>query len=106
MNDIENLQQHEAIEKLKELVMDIDIYMFCTDLKQDDGATCRPMSTQEVCDEGNIWFFSEANSEKNKAIEQDKMVQLFCAHPGKNKNFVVNGEAEIIYDQQKTEKLW
>ncbi len=106
MNDTNNLQQKEAQDKLRTLAMDIDICMFCTDLKQDDGATVRPMSTQDVCDQGNIWFFSEAHSEKNNAIEQDKQVQLFYVHPGKNSYMVVNGEAEIIYDQHKTNELW
>ena len=34
-----NLNDTEAIKKLKELAMDIDIALFCTNLKTDDGAT-------------------------------------------------------------------
>jgi len=59
-----NLNAEEGIKKLKQLVDDIDICLFCTDLKTDDGATCRPMSRQEVDEDGSIWFFSEINSEK------------------------------------------
>lgn len=106
MSEIKNLEQQEANNKLKELVEEIDMCMFCTNLTVDDGATCRPMSTQQVCNQGNIWFFSEANSVKNKEIEQDKKVQLFYSHPGKNRYMVVNGEAEIIFDKEKTDELW
>jgi general stress protein 26 len=96
----------EHVEKLKELVEDINICLFCTQLKTADGATCRPMSAQKVDDEGNLWFFSEVNSNKNKEISQDKHVQLFFAHPGKSRYLVVNGEAEVIINQHQIDALW
>jgi general stress protein 26 len=106
MSNTENLNSKQSIAKLKSLVDDIMICLFCTDLKTDDGATCRPMNAIEVCDQGNIWFFSEKNSDKNKAIVADKDVQLFFSHPGKSSYLVVNGEAEIILDKIKIEELW
>lgn len=101
-----DLNHEEAIDKLKELVEQINVCLFCTDLKTDDGATCRPMSAIKVCDQGNIWFFSEKDSDKNKAINTDKNVQLFFSHPGKSSYLVVNGEAAIILDKEKIEELW
>lgn len=106
MSNTTNLQSEEGIKKLKELVKEIDICLFCTNLKTDDGATCRPMGAQEVDDQGNIWFFSDIHSEKNHEINEDKKVQLFFAHPGKSSYLVVNGEAEIIIDRNKTEEIW
>lgn len=106
MSNTENLNNKEAIDKLKSLVDDIVVCLFCTDLKTDDGAACRPMSAIKVCDQGNIWFFSEKRSDKNKAIAADKDVQLFFSHPGKSSYLVVNGEAEIILDKAKIEELW
>jgi len=106
MSTIENLINKEAIEKLKSLVDDIIICLFCTDLKTDDGSTCSPMSAIKVCDQGNIWFFSEKDSDKNKAIASDKNVQLFFSHPEKGSYLVVNGEAQIILDKKKVVELW
>lgn len=106
MSSIENLSNKEAVTKLKQLVGEIDICLFCTNLKNDDGETSRPMSSQDVCDEGNIWFFSEINSIKNSEIEQDKRVQLFYSHPGKDCYLVINGDAELIFDRGIIEKLW
>ena len=106
MSNQENLNNKEAIDKLKSLVEDIMVCLFCTNLKTDDGSTCRPMTALKVCDQGNIWFFNAKDSEKNKAIEADKTVQLFFSHPGKSSYLVVNGEAEIIFDQEKIEELW
>ena len=106
MSNTENLNKKEAIDKLKSLVDAIEVCLFCTDLKTDDGSTCRPMSAIKVCEQGNIWFFSEKGSDKNKAIAADKNVQLFFSHPGKSSYLVVNGEAEIILDKTKIEELW
>ena len=106
MSNTKDLNNKEAIDKLKSLVEDITICLFCTDLKTDDGSTCRPMSAIKVCDQGNIWFFSEKDSDKNKAIANDKNVQLFFSHPAKSSYLVVNGKAEIIFDKTKIEELW
>ena len=106
MSNTKDLKNKEAIDKLKSLVEDIMICLFCTDLKTDDGSTSRPMSAIKVCDQGNIWFFSEKDSDKNKAIANDKNVQLFFSHPAKGSYLVVNGEAEIILDKTKIEELW
>jgi len=106
MNNTENLINKDAIDKLKSLVDDIVVCLFCTDLKTNDGSTCRPMSAIKVCDQGNIWFFSEKSSDKNKAIKVDKNVQLFFSHPTKGSYLIVNGEAEVIIDKTKIEELW
>lgn len=106
MSNTENLNNKAAIDKLKSLVDDIKICLFCTDLKTDDGSTCRPLTGLKVCDKGNIWFFSEKNSDKNKAIAGDKKVQLFFSHPPKSSYLVVNGEAEVIIDRAKIDELW
>jgi general stress protein 26 len=106
MSEIKNLHNKEAIDKLKELVDDINVCLFSTNLSIDDGATCRPMGVQKVCDEGNIWFYSDINSDKNREIKQDNKVQLFFSHPDKNSYMVVNGIAEIILDKKIIEDLW
>jgi general stress protein 26 len=98
------LEQKSGVDKLKELVDAINICLFCTDLKADDGATCRPMTALNVDADGNLWFFSPALSAKNHAIKADSQVQLFFAHPPKGNYMIVNGNAEIIMwsDEQGT----
>ena len=106
MSNLKVLTHSESIKKLRELVEEINICLFCTNLKTDDGSTCCPMTAIKVCDQGNVWFFSEKSSDKNKAIVTDKNVQLFFSHPGKGSYLVVNGEAEIIFDKTIIEELW
>jgi hypothetical protein len=42
MNQTTNFQDKEGIDKLKHLVAEINICLFCMNLKTDDGSTCRP----------------------------------------------------------------
>ena len=106
MDNTKNLVAHEGVEKLKEMVDKIDMCLFCTHLKTDDGSKSRPMSTQEVDENGSLWFFSGLDSEKNKEIGEDKNVQLFFSNPAKSSFLVVNGEAEIVLDRSKIDELW
>ena len=106
MENAKNLVAHEGVEKLKEMVDKIDMCLFCTHLKTDDGSKARPMSTQQVDENGNIWFFSEMSSDKNKEIAQNENVQLFFSSPSKSCYLVVNGKAKIIVDKTKIEELW
>lgn len=106
MENIKNLSANEGLEKLKELVNAINICLFSTNLQKNDGATFRPMSTQEVDEDGNIWFFSGIDSDKNLEIEKDNLVQLVFSDPSKSSFLIVNGEAEIIIERKKIEELW
>jgi general stress protein 26 len=106
MNNETNLDGKEAIDMVKKLVKEINICLFCTSLKTDDGSTVRPMAAQDVDDEGNLWFFSDKHSDKNKEIEKDSHVQLFFSDPNKSAYLVLNGEAEIMIDYDKVEALW
>ncbi len=106
MENTKNLKANEGVEKLKELVTVINICLFSTNLKGNDGATFRPMSAQEVDDEGNIWFFSDINSDKNREVQEDNLVQLIFSHPGESSYMIVNGVAEISTDHKRIEQLW
>ena len=77
MSNTENLNNKEAIDKLKSLVNDIMVCLFCSELKTNDGSTCRPMNAIKVCDQGNIWFFSEKDSEKTKPLQKIKRYNSF-----------------------------
>ncbi len=106
VENTKHLNAHEGIEKLKELVKSIGTCLFSTNLGKNDGATFRPMAAQEVDEDGNIWFFSKINSNKNQEIRQDDAVQLIFAHPGKNSFMIVNGNADIIIDRKKIAEMW
>ncbi len=105
MGDVKNLSDQEAIDKLKKLVKSADICLFTTALTKLPLAT-RPMSTQQIDDDGNIWFFSSKESHKNDEIDQDNRVQLFFANKGNFEFLSVYGEASVITDKEKARELW
>lgn len=105
MGDVKDLQGDEGLKKLQELVKEIDFCMFCTNVGEIPFST-RPMSTQEVDDEGNIWFLSKASSHKNLEIRQDDKVQLLYAKGSSSEFISVYGKADVIRDRKKAEELW
>jgi general stress protein 26 len=105
MGEIKDLTHEEAIKKLKELAEGSDICMFVTHLDK-LPLTSRPMSTQEVDEEGNIWFFSRKSSDKNREIESDPRVQLFYGSTSNYEFLSVYGEASIIIDKEKSKELF
>ena len=100
-----NLGDQEGIEKLKELVKSADICMFASHYT-DDSLSARPMSTQDVDDDGVLWFFSQASSNINAEIETDNRVQLFYANKAKSEYLSLSGKAMIIKDAEKAKELW
>lgn len=95
----------ESIKKLKELAQGIDICMFCTQLEQ-LPISARPMSCNDVDDQGNLWFLSNARSNKNFEIKEDDKVQLFFSKISDNHYLSVYGHASIYTDKSKIDEHW
>lgn len=64
------------------------------------------MATQEVDEEGNIWFMSDRSSDKKKEIDKDNKVQFFYSHTGNYEYLSIFGRVEIVNDRSKIEELW
>lgn len=100
-----DLRGQEAVNKLKELVKAESICLFCTELLK-QPITTRPMSTQQVDDNGNIWFMSSIKSDKNTEIAKNNSVQLFYSNPSNSEYLSVLGSASISTNREKIEELW
>jgi len=101
----ENLSHQEGIQKLKELSEDARICMFCTELDE-QPIMARPMSLRETDADGNLWFISKSNSNKNVDIKQDSRVQLFFMDNDDLNYLSVYGEAHIYHDKNTIEEKW
>lgn len=101
----QNLNQQEALNKLKELSEKARTCMFCTKLNQLPLAG-RPMTLQECDEDGNLWFISSASSDKNFEIGQERQVQLFFINNGDYEYLSVFGEAFIYTDKETIEEKW
>ncbi len=103
MGDVKDLSNQPANEKVQDLAEDIDICMFCT--FKGDEMISRPMSTQQVDDDGVVWFMSDKDSNKNNEIKQNNKVDLLYAK-GYSTFLSLKGEAEIVFDVEKVKQLW
>jgi general stress protein 26 len=95
----------ESIGKLSELIKDIKFAMLAT-AEPDGTLRSRPMATQQVEFDGDLWFFTGANTPKVYEIERDRHVNVIYAAPDKNVYVSVSGKARLVRDRQKAEQLW
>ncbi|KGO86775.1 general stress protein [Flavobacterium rivuli WB 3.3-2 = DSM 21788] len=105
MGNYKDLYSEEAIAKIKELAKDIRVCMFCTELSVRPIPT-RPMSLQDIDEEGNLWFISSAASNKNFEIKHDDDVQLIFAKNSDSHFLSVFGTAVIYKDKAHIEDVW
>jgi general stress protein 26 len=104
-SEIKNLTHQEAIEKFKELIKHESTCLFTTQLTQ-VPLTTRPMGVQKVCDQGNFWFLSSSDSDKNAEILIDNRVQLFFINTADYEFLSLYGTATISRDKQKIDEFW
>ena len=99
------MTQSEEAARLKELVEEIDFTMLTT---QDAAGNLvsRPMSTREMDENGDIWFFLSDDSKKADEAQADSDVALSYAD-AKGMRFVsVAGKASVVHDRAKMEELY
>ncbi len=95
----------ESIEKLNDLIQDIDIAMMVTE-EADGTLRSRPMSTQKTEFDGNLWFFTNINSGKVDEAQQNRQVNLSYSEPDDQTYVSVSGTATVTRDQAKIDELW
>lgn len=101
----EQLHTKEARDKLKDLVNDIRVAMMVTGLGK-VPLNAIPMSTNDIDEEGYIWFLSLRNSEHNNNIAADNRVQLLYSDPSDMEFVSVFGTGEIVSNREKLKELY
>jgi len=102
----ENLQNREAVEKLKEMVNHIDICMLSTFPKQQEYPHSIPMSQQAIDNEGAIWFLFSTESESYRHLLENKKVSVTFSDPRDYKFLSINGIAEVFNNDVLIDKYW
>lgn len=93
------------LEKLRELIEDIDMAMFSTQAR-DGRLVSRPLYAQQMDDEGHLWFITDRNSHKADEIEKNPQVNIAYAAPSDNTYVSIAGIAEVRDDRKKLHELW
>lgn len=101
----DELTRPEAIDRLRELVEEIDFTMMTTQ-DASGNLVSRPMSTREMDANRDIWFFTADDTKKVEEVEADHDLGLSYAD-AKGMRFVsIAGRATVVHDRAKMEQLY
>lgn len=99
--------EHETqLKKLRDLVTDIDFCMLTT-IAEDGSLHSRPMSINgEIEQNGDLWFFTYADSAKVAELDQAEQVNVSFSAPDKQRYVSMAGKAQLVRDRAKMQELW
>jgi len=95
----------DEIKVLGEKIKGIRIAMMTT-AESDGTLRSRPMATQEVEFDGDLWFFTQASAPKVNDVQGHQQVNIGYAAPDDNRYVSVSGTAELLRDRNKLKELW
>ena len=98
-------KKHDENKLLNEKIKDIKVAMLTTVDPSDGTLRSRPMVTQDVEFDGDLWFFTQASAPK-VGEAQEHQVNLAYASPADNCYVSVAGVAHLVRDRQKIEQFW
>lgn len=101
----ETKSRDENLKKINELIKDVRIAMLTT-VDENGLLRSRPMATQKIEFDGDLYFFTKEHSPKMDEVKKDRNVNVAYANPDKQHYVSLSGAARIITDQQKMEELW
>jgi len=102
----ENLSQQEALEKIKVLIGQSDTCFFCTEPATGPSNGVRPMSVQQVDQDGNLWIICANDSHTVEEIAMDPRVKLYFQGSGHSDFLYLTAEATVDGNRQKIKELW
>ena len=97
--------QQDDIQKLGELIEKIKFAMLTT-VDEDGALRSRPMTTQQIEFDGDLWFFAPKNSGVASETRQQQQVNVAYAAPDDQRYVSVSGRAEWVQDPQRMKELW
>jgi general stress protein 26 len=93
----------ESISKVTDIINDSHIGMFTT-INEEGALVSRPLAVQEVRDDGDMWFFTSANTSQVAHIHANPAVNVSF---GQRTEWVsVAGTAEVVADRQLIHDKW
>ncbi|CAM4448607.1 general stress protein 26 [Paenibacillus endophyticus] len=94
-------ENREAIETVHELIKEIEIAMLTT--VSEEGLVSRPMKTQDVEFDGDLWFLTKKDTGKFHELLRNSHVNIAYA----GKSFVsIRGKAELVESTEKLKQFW
>jgi general stress protein 26 len=98
-------KHEENVRKLRELIKGIEFAMLTTS-EADGSLRSRPMATQQVEFDGDLYFFTKASAPKVGEVESDRHVCISYAAPDEQRYVSMSGLARLLRDRAKMEEFW
>ncbi len=102
----ENLSSEDALARIKEMIANSDTCFFVTEAATGPSKGVRPMSVQQVDDEGNLWIMTANDSHTNAEVALDSRVKLYFQGSKHSDFLYLTAEATIHDDKAKIKELW
>lgn len=96
MSDEQTRKVHDLIKKTRLAML--------TSSDADGRLVSKPMATQDVEFDGDVWFIAERDSEKVRNITARPQVNV--AYAGNSSWVSLSGTATVVNDRAKLEELW
>ncbi|RPH38246.1 general stress protein [bacterium] len=104
-NNGEKARRNESIQKLWSMMKDIKVAMLTTAMK-DGTLRSRPMMSQNVEFDGDLWFFTGKSTPKVNEIESSSQVNVSYANPKDNAFISLSGPVEFVEDRGIMQTFW
>ncbi len=99
-------QNKPQLTKVQELILSVKVGMLVTQAPDGEALFARPMQTQQMDEDGCLWFFSNENTGKDYEIKKDSLVNISYADSNYSNFVSVSGKADVVKDKAKMEELW
>jgi general stress protein 26 len=99
-------KREDSLQKLRDMVKDIDFCMLTT-VDEKGDLHSRPMSSNgDIDPNGDLWFFTGISSQKVSEIANLPKVNVSFADPDNQHYVSITGAAQLVRDRKKIEELW
>ena len=97
-----NPQQTPELTQLGELIKEARTCMLTT-VDEENLMVARPMSPQEMCEQGSIWFLTDPNTSKMQHLQ---LMNVAFSDEAQSTYVSISGHGELVTDRARIESLW
>lgn len=102
----QNLDNVSAVEKIKELAGIAKTGFLCTIPSGDNSNGTRPMTVQDIDEQGTIWFLVANDSHTFLDIHVNSAVKLYFQGSAHSDFLFLEGTAILSADKNRIKELW
>lgn len=99
------LYSQDQINTISAKIKDVRFGMFTT-FDAEHVLTSRPLTTQQLDNEGNLWFFASDEAAFMLDLPQHPDVNISYSDPERNLYLSISGRAHVVKDRAKARELW